>query len=350
MASLRKLKQGNQTVYQIDYVDSVTGRRHRKNLRCDYRTAQAVLRGIETKLAQKEFGLELLHETPITFETVCERYLVRSERTKASETTKREDLVIRTFKNFVGNPFVSTITPSLVENYIDTRLKKDKVSSSTVAIELRILRAIFNQAIRWKMIKENPINQVTFPKNNDIKVRFLRLAEIEDLLEVIPDGDFKRLVIGYLNTGARRKELLPENFNWKNVDFEQKKIFLKGKGDKGRYVPMNDTFYRILKLQSDAKSRVPFDFKPDTVSHKLARYYEDAGIEGANVHSLRKTFGSILIQNKKIDLYVVSRLLGHSSIRTTEKYYVDLLDENYHESVKQLDDLLPSSSENDGDV
>ena len=320
MASLRKLKQGDRIVYQIDYVDSLTGKRHRKNLRCDYRTAQAVLRDIETKLAQKEFGLEALHETPLTLETVCDRYLIKSDRTKATETTKREDLVIRTFLKFVGNPFIGAITPSLVESYINKRLKKDKVSASTVAIELRVLRAIFNQAIRWKMIKENPINQVSFPKNKNIKVRFLRLDEIEALLDVIPDGEFKRLVIGYLNTGARRNELLPENFTWKNVDFVQKKIYLHGKGDKGRYVPMNDTLRSILNIQKDANCRVPFNFKPDTVSHKLGRYYQDANIEGANVHSLRKSFGSILIQNKKVDLYVASRLLGHSSIRTTEKY------------------------------
>ena len=73
-------------------------------------------------------------------------------------------------------------------------------------------------------------------------------------------------------------------------------------------------------------------------------------IEGANVHSLRKTFGSILIQNKKVDLYVVSRLLGHSSIRTTEKYYIDLLDENYHESVKHLDEILTTKIKTDDDL
>ena len=44
------------------------------------------------------------------------------------------------------------------------------------------------------------------------------------------------------------------------------------------------------------------------------------------------------------DLYTVSKLLGHTCIRTTEKYYVDLLDENYHSSVKHLEDILPFDS------
>ena len=81
--------------------------------------------------------------------------------------------------------------------------------------------------------------------------------------------------------------------------------------------------------------------RPDTITHKFHEYYKEAGIEGANVHSLRKTFGSLLLQNGKADLYTVSKLLGHTSIRTTEKYYVDLLDENYRSSVQHLEDILP---------
>ncbi|UCH64076.1 MAG: tyrosine-type recombinase/integrase [Fidelibacterota bacterium] len=50
------------------------------------------------------------------------------------------------------------------------------------------------------------------------------------------------------------------------------------------------------------------------------------GIKGADLHSLRKTFGSTLLQNEKTDLYRVSKLLGHASVKTTERYYVDLLD------------------------
>ena len=83
-------------------------------------------------------------------------------------------------------------------------------------------------------------------------------------------------------------------------------------------------------------------FKPDYVSHKIAEYYKIADIQGATLHSLRKTFGSLLLQNGEADLYTVSRLLGHASVRMTEKYYVDLIDENYRVPVMTLDRLIPS--------
>tara|TARA_B110000014_G_scaffold250350_1_gene226496 strand:+ start:2040 stop:2270 length:231 start_codon:yes stop_codon:yes gene_type:complete len=65
-----------------------------------------------------------------------------------------------------------------------------------------------------------------------------------------------------------------------------------------------------------------------------------ADIVGANLHSLRKTFGSLLLQNKKADIFTVSRLLGHTSVKTTEKYYVDLLQDNLRDSVNGLDGII----------
>ncbi|MFC1543204.1 hypothetical protein ACFL4K_01540 [Candidatus Neomarinimicrobiota bacterium] len=84
----------------------------------------------------------------------------------------------------------------------------------------------------------------------------------------------------------------------------------------------------------------PFAFNPDFVTHKIADYYKDASIKGADLHSLRKTCGSLLLQNGLSDLYTVSRLIDNASVKTTEKYYVDLLDENYRSSVNGLDQVL----------
>ena len=69
-------------------------------------------------------------------------------------------------------------------------------------------------------------------------------------------------------------------------------------------------------------------------------HYRKAGIKDANVHVLRKTFGSILIQKKLADIFEVSRLLGHSSVRVTEKHYVDLLKENIEKPVQGLTDVI----------
>jgi len=55
------------------------------------------------------------------------------------------------------------------------------------------------------------------------------------------------------------------------------------------------------------------------ITHKFNQYLQRAGIKGMKLHSLRHTFATMLISSG-VDIYTVSRLLGHSDIRTTMIY------------------------------
>ena len=103
---------------------------------------------------------------------------------------------------------------------------------------------------------------------------------------------------------------------------------------------MNKALLKLFKEIKRESPATPFSFKPDFITHKITKYYKLAKINGANTHSLRKTFGSLIIQNKKADIYTVSKLLGHASVKTTEKYYIDLIDDNYQTAVDGLDEIL----------
>ncbi len=70
------------------------------------------------------------------------------------------------------------------------------------------------------------------------------------------------------------------------------------------------------------------------VRRRLKRILEITQIPDATTHTLRHTYASHLVQ-RGISLYVISRLLGHSSIKTTE-IYSHLSPENFHDAVKLL--------------
>ena len=71
------------------------------------------------------------------------------------------------------------------------------------------------------------------------------------------------------------------------------------------------------------------------ISHKIKKIIKQAGInQQLNFHSLRHTFASWLVQ-AGVSIYEVSKLLGHSNIRTTE-IYAHLEIGNLHEAVKKL--------------
>ena len=103
---------------------------------------------------------------------------------------------------------------------------------------------------------------------------------------------------------------------------------------------MNQTLYDLFTEIKEKDVKTPFSFNPDFITKKIAKYYKTAKIKGANTHSLRKTFGSLLIQNNVADIYTVSKLLGHASVKTTEKYYVDLVEDNYKSALDGLNDII----------
>jgi len=339
MATYKKIKKG---VYRIHFMHPKTGKQIRKNVHVSRQDAERIVQKIEADIALGHFSLDTDSGLEFSWEQLEKKYLAYSKRNKSIKTTKREQFAFNAFDLFLdGNPLLKDLSVNIIEQYRDNRLDNG-IKPATISIELRILKTVFNMAVEWDMVDVNPVIKVKLPKPDIIKIRFLMVEEVKSLVKVTNDDrKFQRLVLAYLNTGARRIELLAPNFTWENVNFREKKIVLVGlKGTNRRYIPMNETLYDVLKEINREGHEFPFDFKPDFVSHKIADYYKLAKIEGANLHSLRKTFGSMLLQSGSADLYTVSKLLGHASVKTTEKYYVDLLDENYRRPLNSLDALF----------
>ena len=342
MATMKKMQRKDGMSYKITFVHPITKKWASKTVRCSYKDALKIKAGIESDIVYNQLGMANPEKRKYFWSQLKKRYLRNSEKNKSSETLIREKAVFKVFDKFLQKDLpVSKIDSRIIENFRETRLLA--VSPATVSIEMRVLKTTFNQAIKWELLEKNPVKDVKLPKQDIIKVRFLTKDEIHSLADIIKqDGnyDFLDLVKAYLNTGARRVELLPPHFTWQNVDLLGEKILLHGKGDRKRYIPMNNTLLEILRRRLESGCDVPFKFNRDFVSHKIAKYYGKVEIVGANLHSLRKSFGSLLLQNKKADIFTVSRLLGHTSVKTTEKYYVDLLQDNLRDSVNGLDGII----------
>jgi len=343
MATIKKLPRKKGESYQICFTHPVTKKTVRKVFRGSQIDAIKVKKQIEADIAFGKFNIDNNSNIKINYSwsALESRYKKYSKANKAPETCKRESWVFIAFREFLGSDYrIADISNQTIEKFRDHRLLLNKKPAS-VALEMRHLKVVFNMGIKWEICEMNPVVGVKQPKIGINKIRFLLKDEIKALFEIIEKEnhiEFLNLVKAYLNTGARRTELLPPLFTWDSVNFKDRKILIKGKREHERYVPMNDTLYEILKLNRGKEN--PFEFKPAYVSHKIQDYYKLVEIKGANLHSLRKTFGSLLLQNKAADLFTVSKLLGHSSVKTTEKYYVDLLDDNFQASVRKLTDII----------
>ncbi|MBT3631617.1 MAG: site-specific integrase [Candidatus Marinimicrobia bacterium] len=340
MTKITSIKTSRGSGYKIDYYDT-NGTRRRIKVYTDRKTAERMAAEIEFKKTRIKSGLETRAVENILLSEAI-NYTKEHSQNKP-KTIEREQIVLNAFLFFLGGTRVRHITTRDLTNYFDYRLKDCKLSPQTVGLEFRTLRAFFNVLITHQFIEKHPMRGLNPPPKPPITIRFLTVAEIKELLKVIKeagDQDYLDLVQVYLHTGTRREEILADRFTWGNVDFEGKRLKIVGKKDRVRFVPMDELVFEILIRRSkDKQLRVPFPLTYSYTLKKVKKYYDKANILNANIHTFRRTFGSLLVQ-KGVSIFTVSKLLGHSSVTVTETHYAHLVDANLRDGVEVLGSIL----------
>lgn len=130
-------------------------------------------------------------------------------------------------------------------------------------------------------------------------------------------------------TGMRLSELV--QLNVEDIDFQHFTIRVLGKGSKERLIPMNKFLYTVfqnyLQKRIYTQSSAVFINKHGTrisgrfIEIMIKQYAARAGLSWRKVtpHKLRHTFATLLHQHN-IDLLEIQKLLGHSSISSTQIY------------------------------
>ena len=189
-------------VYYIDY--ALNGRRIRKRVGKSKRVAELVLKDIKVKLAKGELGLV---EDDFVIPRFFEEYLVYSRTNHSPKTFVRYKSIIDHFLQFLDRypriGMLADLSPKLFEDYKTWRkthhvMPNGQVvpkgepppktarlgaKTNTINMELRTLRTIFNQAIKWGYLKDNSTKGVGMLKVTDAKKpRFLTEEECRKLL------------------------------------------------------------------------------------------------------------------------------------------------------------------------
>jgi len=127
-----------------------------------------------------------------------------------------------------------------------------------------------------------------------------------------------------LLTGMRKRELL--DAKWSDIDLDKKLWFIPfTKTGKPRAVPLSEVAVSILHLVPRFKD-CPYAFPNPATLEPFVSIYASwntarcaAGLRDVKVHSLRHAFASFLVNSGRT-LYEVQHLLGHTQIKTTQRY------------------------------
>jgi len=166
-----------------------------------------------------------------------------------------------------------------------------------------------------------------------IQPRILSNDEIKQILNCEIDQETSKLIELYLLTGARARELLKEQFTWKDC---HKDFITLGSGNKQHKVQLSAKASNILQSWKHRDYPIPYTYT--YIKNHINRASKKSGIK-FTCHDLRRAAGAILLRNGS-SIYEVSKFLGHSSIRVTEVWYVDLLKDDYINLSKLLESGL----------
>ena len=335
MATVTKNERSNKGGWLIDYYD-LSGTRRRKIVHCTRKEADIIAQEIAVNTNRIRLGLEAGVNKNMTIPEAIKYYF--SRRSKAEKTIDRENWVYKAFIKYVGPIKIGSINQVMMIEYFKSRKEKDGLTDAGIGIEFRTFRAFFNFLIDQNYLKDNPLKGVKVAKPPTNQIRYLNEDEIRRLIKVLENEDIIDVVLFYINTGARAREIDKKVFTWENVNFKERKITIFGKGKKYRTIPMNDIVYKVLSKRKARDLEVPFSMDYDYIYKRVKKGYKEAGIKNAKLHDLRKTFGSLLNQ-KGVNMSVIRDLMGHESIKVTEQFYASLKDENLIDGVQQLNDL-----------
>ncbi len=229
-----------------------------------------------------------------------------------------------------------------IQNYLNKIGKNQNISTSSMARKLASIKSMYKYLANNKIISNNISRLIKTPKIPKRLPNFLSLKEIKKLLDY-PYGDSikdlrDRLILElFYATGIRISELVQVKIG--DINFDDKLIKIKGKGNKERFVIFSDGMLAVLndylnKRGADSicsnidflfpsylkKNRINAHISTRTVFSIVKKYIKNISKnEKLSPHSIRHSFATHLLDSGA-NVMSVRELLGHASLSSTQVY------------------------------
>lgn len=209
------------------------------------------------------------------------------------------------------------------------------------------LRTALNAAVRAQVIVENPINRIT--QNDKIKMPesqrvYLTIDEVKMMIATPCQKDIvRRAFLFACYCGMRLSDV--SGLRWKNLskDGDQwRASIVMRKTSAPLYLPLSNQALKWMPERGDTgdEDKV-FATLPREASVLpiIKRWAKDAGIaKNVNFHTSRHTFATMLL-TLGADIYTVSKLLGHTNVKTTQ-IYAKIVNKKKDDAVSLVDNIF----------
>lgn len=268
------------------------------------------------------------------------------------------------------------------DDYFETVKNERSYAVETIKGYRRVLRTLFNEAVRYEWIAKNPVCGTKIgagSSNTSLRAvpekevfSFKEAQEFLSMLDGLPDDIINQRVCIKLMllTGIRNAEL--HGLHWSDVDLENHILHVRrnrlvskqfGVYEKSpktktslRDIPMPDNLVEDLKRYKDwfRLADDNFDEKqdeyylavgldrqplyPHTMGHWLTKLEAKHGFKHVSCHGLRHTYCSLLL-SQNVPIQTVSKYMGHSDSTVTLEVYSHFILDTQEKAVFALNNL-----------
>jgi integrase len=282
-----------------------------------------------------------------------------------------------------------TIQDFYENKLIEGRLKdKGGLSSATIMKMHNIIHSALEKAVVDKIIASNPTKDAELPKSDEKERRVLSLDEQKVFITALAGDRLELAFLIEITTGMRLGEVLA--LTWDDIYLKEKYLVVRrtlarvkirdGGGDGAKYklvpqepktekgkrlIPIPDALisrieqHRLNQEKEKVRYKEVYEYnnivfctqfgtyiQPRNYMRSFYRIVEKAKIPKANVHSLRHTFATRMLEMGE-SAKVVQELLGHKNITTTLNTYTHVLEQTKVKAISRVNVFLTGVSEDE---
>jgi integrase len=298
-----------------------------------------------------------------------EWYATYKEATlKANTKAKYEISIKRLEKADIANMRLKDISLELIQKYYNN-LKKQGKAEETIKATHSLINGALERAEGTNLLVKNPARHVIIPRDDDSdekEAKALTESEYDKFIyEMGICSNYYMFALFMAKTGLRPGETIA--LKRSDLDFKANKIKVnktyirvtksvqnstKTRSSK-RNVPVPDSIITLMKeymlKQTNKKDSDPLfqslagtRIGPRNALRRFKSVGDKIGCGWLNLHTMRHTYASDLF-SKKVDIKIISELLGHKEVSTTYDTYVHFINSIVEDSVQVLNSGIPET-------
>lgn len=304
-----------------------------RNARQQNETTMAAANAIKSKriieLTSGEAGI-VNHKDKVYLQDWMQTYKENQERRDKKGISQIKS-VSHILKDYAGERFtLDRIDITFCQGYIDYMLtsyrpKGKPIAASTRNTYYQIFNGALNAAVRAKRILRNPFNEMDKsekPKMPESVRSYMTIEEVRALIATPMENE--KVKSAYLFScfcGLRISDIL--RLKWKDIFVDNGQYRLAVSMQKTKepiYLPLSNEALKWMPERGDKTADEHVFELPTTVNQLIKPWAKAAGISKRfTFHTARHTFATMLL-TLGADLYTVSKLLGHTSVKMTQVY------------------------------